>query len=386
MEYIFVLGRNFELSLAELLCFFKRKSIDFKFVDFLKDMNLVIFDINSKFEPKYAMKFLGGTIKIAKILIRENGMKQLKEKIKNIFLWEGKENKINYAVTSDEKTIEILGDIQNNLKNDKLRAFKVSFGKENPSKAKKIDLDLFSFYSEYEKKYFLARIEAVYDTTLAEKVDMQKPVRRQELAISPRLAKILINLSEVKEDGVLMDPFCGIGSILIESLMQKQKFIGMDINEDSIKGAKRNLDWIKKEFNINFYSYTLKVQNTIFMEIFADAAATEPNLGPLNKKNFSPKEAEAIKKRLENFYHAIFFKLRKYIKGKIAITMPRLILNQGKHVSLDVVKLCEQTAMRICNPLQDANFENFEMPFVDQREKQHVVREIWILEKGEKLD
>jgi hypothetical protein len=37
---------------------------------------------------------------------------------------------------------------------------------------------------------------------------MQKPIRREELAISPRLAKILINLSGAKKNNLLLDPFC----------------------------------------------------------------------------------------------------------------------------------------------------------------------------------
>jgi tRNA G10 N-methylase Trm11 len=388
MKYVFIFGKNFELSLAELSCFFNRKGIERKFIDIIQDMKIAVFDIKTKFEPEKVINVLGGTIKIARVIIEEPSIKEMEENLKTAFLWEGKKNKINYAFTSDEETDNLIEDIQNNLKREKVKAFKIFSGKENPSKAKNIDLELFSFYSEYLKKYVIARVEAVYDTVLAEKIDMQKPARRSELAISPRLAKILINLSEVKENEVLMDPFCGIGAILIESFMQKQKFIGFDIDKYATLGAKKNLEWMKKEFKINVSKdfYRIKEQNAIFMEEYADAVASEPSLGPLKKKNFSPKAAAETKKKLENFYHAIFLKLRKYIKGRIAITMPRIVLSKGKAIQLNIEELCEKTAMKIHNPLAENGFDGFEMPLIESRENQHVAREIWILEKGEKIE
>ena len=74
---------------------------------------------------------------------------------------------------------------------------------------------------------------------------MEKPFRREELAISPRLAKIIINLSEVKTKGKIIDPFCGIGVILFEGLLKNLNVTGIDIDKNAIEGAEQNLEWGK---------------------------------------------------------------------------------------------------------------------------------------------
>ena len=69
---------------------------------------------------------------------------------------------------------------------------------------------------------------------------MQKPVRRSELSISPRISKIMINLSLVKSNEKIVDAFCGIGSILQETLLKKIKVIGIENVLDAFENAKRN--------------------------------------------------------------------------------------------------------------------------------------------------
>lgn len=62
-------------------------------------------------------------------------------------------------------------------------------------------------------------------------------------ALYPKLARILINLSRVRKGEVLIDPFCGTGSILIESRILGINAVGMDLNLRMCKGCKKNLDF-----------------------------------------------------------------------------------------------------------------------------------------------
>lgn len=66
-------------------------------------------------------------------------------------------------------------------------------------------------------------------------------------ALFPKFARLLVNLAHVKNDDILIDPFCGTGSIIIESGMIGIKSIGFDISRRMCKGALKNL----KHFNIN---------------------------------------------------------------------------------------------------------------------------------------
>ncbi len=60
-------------------------------------------------------------------------------------------------------------------------------------------------------------------------------------ALYPKFARGLVNLSRVKEGELLLDPFCGTGSILIEASIIGTNTIGMDISMKMCKGAVNNL-------------------------------------------------------------------------------------------------------------------------------------------------
>jgi len=67
-------------------------------------------------------------------------------------------------------------------------------------------------------------------------------------AIYPKLARLLVNLSRVKEDEYFLDPFCGTGSLLLESSIMGIKTIGFDLTRWIARGAKLNL----KGFSLDF--------------------------------------------------------------------------------------------------------------------------------------
>ena len=64
-------------------------------------------------------------------------------------------------------------------------------------------------------------------------------------ALYSKFARLLVNLSRVKENDVLLDPFCGTGSVIIEAGEIGVQSIGIDISKRMCKGALKNL----KHFN-----------------------------------------------------------------------------------------------------------------------------------------
>jgi len=60
-------------------------------------------------------------------------------------------------------------------------------------------------------------------------------------SLQPKLARALINLASPKRTFVLLDPFCGSGGILIEAALMQYECKGIDIDQDMLKRAKRNL-------------------------------------------------------------------------------------------------------------------------------------------------
>lgn len=60
-------------------------------------------------------------------------------------------------------------------------------------------------------------------------------------AISPKLARCMVNLARPKTGEIVLDPFCGTGSTLIEAGLIGCQVIGADIDSKMIKGSLMNL-------------------------------------------------------------------------------------------------------------------------------------------------
>lgn len=63
------------------------------------------------------------------------------------------------------------------------------------------------------------------------------------ISLHPALARLLVNLSKIPSHGILLDPFCGTGGILIEAGLMGVNIIGCDIEKKMIEGTKKNLNY-----------------------------------------------------------------------------------------------------------------------------------------------
>jgi tRNA (guanine10-N2)-dimethyltransferase len=67
-------------------------------------------------------------------------------------------------------------------------------------------------------------------------------------AIYPKLACLLVNLSRVKEGDLFLDPFCGTGSLLIESSLMGMRTVGSDLTGWIARGALLNLRGLSLDY------------------------------------------------------------------------------------------------------------------------------------------
>jgi tRNA (guanine10-N2)-dimethyltransferase len=81
---------------------------------------------------------------------------------------------------------------------------------------------------------------------------MQRRPRRRPFfhpsAMPPKLARCMVNLARPKKGDLLLDPFCGTGSFLIEAGLLDCRVLGFDAKRYMVKGCRRNL----KFFNIEY--------------------------------------------------------------------------------------------------------------------------------------
>lgn len=344
MKYLFVLGRNIELSIAEVENYFKRTNKNILSRKIIK--NGLLIETNKKLN-KDEIDFFGGVISIGEVICELKNLDKTE-------IYFGEKNNINYSVWnfSDEFS-EVRIYLKKRFKQEKLKAvFKPS---ENSSK---INEEYFVF-----EDYF-GKIIQKCDYGSLEKRDMKKPVRRESLAISPRLAKIMINLSQVKENETLFDPFCGIGVILQEALLQKIKVIGIDKDKKALEGAKENLNWFgfsKEKYKlINFDSKKVDVTK-------AQVLVSEPDLGEILKKIPTKEKAEKILRNFEDLIIKVLNNLKNVVSSRIVFSSPLIRIGK-KRVGCNIEKICE-----------DTNLKLVEKEFDDFREKQIVGRRIFVL-------
>lgn len=142
--------------------------------------------------------------------------------------------------------------------------------------------------------------------------DKRKPQFRpffSPISLHPRLARALVNLSRIKNNQVLFDPFCGTGGILIEAGLVGAKTIGSDIDEKMVKGCKKNLEY----FGIK--NYALFQSDVGDVNIKCDAIVTDPPYG---------RSASTKKENIEKLYERAFDVFRKILKkeGYLVIALP----------------------------------------------------------------
>jgi len=369
MKYLFVLGRNVELSVAEIKSFFERDRINFKIISRVDNGLLV--ETEKPLQKGIVEKF-GGIISIGEVLA-SGTFNKISDELDKINLYLGTENKLNYIVYDFEGKDfdDILSYLKYRFKDERLKAthkkltgnIKLQSGGFVPKVSSNlIDEQYFVFGNNFGK------IIEKYNYDAVEKRDMQKPVRRNELSISPRLAKILINLSQVKEGETLLDPFCGIGVVLQEALLQKIKVIGIDKDETAVKDAGVNLRW----FNFSQEDYKLISEDSSNARIpKVRGIATEPDLGKLQKRIPSSDEAKSIITGFEKLMINVLRNLSRNVDGRIVFTAP--LINVGKErISCNFDKIRLSAGLNIAKGF----------PINEFREDSIVGRTIIVMEKA----
>ena len=119
--------------------------------------------------------------------------------------------------------------------------------------------------------------------------------RHISASIKPVNAALFAQLTEkyMKADATILDPFCGVGTMLIEreKCVRAGSVYGIDINADAIEGARINAEAAKHTnyyINRNFFQFT---HEYLFDEIFTDM--------PFDNIH---KNSEEIKEIYRNFF------------------------------------------------------------------------------------
>ncbi len=189
----------------------------------------------------------------------------------------------------------------------------------------------------------------------------KRPVISSQIALAPRLARLLVHLGHVPAKGLLLDPFCGSGTILGEAILEEINCIGVDRNPDSIRNAERNLAWIASNSgsrkmgsfepivgDATDLSHMLKDRRV-------DAIVTEPILLPNLTSTPGLKAARSMIRNASVTYSDFLYSARGILKkgGRLVVVVPSIRTSEGKDVAVGLEDV-ESAGFREFQPFKDS--------------------------------
>ncbi|MFA5047414.1 MAG: DNA methyltransferase [Patescibacteria group bacterium] len=149
--------------------------------------------------------------------------------------------------------------------------------------------------------------------------------------LPPKAAKMMINLSGAKADQIILDPFCGSGTILSEAIVLGfNNLVGCDLSPKAVIDTKDNLDWLRQEISSLradaqiFIGDASRISEKIKINSI-DAIVTEPYLGPPIKGNESSEKIATIIAELGQLYLASIIEFKKVLVkgGRLVMVFPQ---------------------------------------------------------------
>ena len=442
-EYMFILGSNWLLSIAELLIYVRNRGYQVKLVDHSRRAAILDFKEKLSVEEVVDMQSaLGGCFKTGRVIqsydidipmkaypISGRSNKEALDVLASCpylhHLWQrpqGRKIKFGvstYPVFDGREPIQYrrftrgLNDIIKKLLIQKgaKRADYFAYDKPDKRNPKKVNLSLWPktiannnlltppnneiLAAFTEKHLYIARTMVVYDSVLQQYRDESRPFISSE--ISPKVCRTLLNLAGARPGDTILDPFCGTGTLLIEAAMLGMKCIGVDIDPDQVQGTKSNLIWFARDSGQKIDFQVFRGDSRELSKIIdkqVDAVAFEPSLGPVLSGQPDMENAEETIKELTQLYHDALIQIAEILRpdGRIAMTLPVVISKTGP-LSIDIKRMVKGTGLGIyrmlpadmirsksdTNPRLKITPEREQLP--ERKRGQVVQRSVIVLEK-----
>jgi len=331
MRFIFIFGRNPELSRFELDSFFESRSFEYNIVT--AGTRGVVVDFRKNIDTDLLVRELGGTLKICSVIESKDSLNLPDSKFKwGISVYE-----------PDISFSKVKEDFKQFFKKSGVKAmfYWPSRGGKGVQELTPTDIIKKKLFEIVVFKNFTGLTVSVFNPVLFEQRDLGRPNVDHSQVISIRLARIMLNFAGVKPGKNLIDPFCGAGTILQEALFIGANASGLDIDLKMTKDADENLRWFSEKYKTasswDVRSGDARKLSSYFTSRNFDFIVTEPYLGPLLKKAPSFPEAQKIVSELNVLYSKVFKEFLKVVKpgGKIVIVLPEFVTESNKVLALN---------------------------------------------------
>jgi tRNA (guanine10-N2)-dimethyltransferase len=253
-----ILGRQPELGLAELESLYGAGSI--------KPLEgAAVLDVEAE---TINFKRLGGTIKVARVLTVlpysswPQAHKYLVDKVPEHLLYMP-EGKFTLGISVYGLSVDIQRLNQDILKLKKIiknsgRSIRIVPNKALELNSAQVLHNKLTHRGGWElllvrdgEQVILAQTLFVQDIDDYAARDQARPKRDARVGmLPPKLAQIIINLCNPATGSAILDPFCGTGVILQESMLMGYDAVGTDLETKMVEYSKQNIEWLIEKYGL----------------------------------------------------------------------------------------------------------------------------------------
>ncbi|MBP7842414.1 hypothetical protein KA017_00220 [Candidatus Woesebacteria bacterium] len=354
-HYFFQLGNTPELSVAEL-----NAVVGAEFVVQVSPI-LAKVELKSEERAKELVDLLGGTVKVIKEIqeIKTTDIEEIKTIIVDhlTHISEGDKIHFGFSELGRDHLEKIEGfDLKSLLQNKGINSRYVEGSRNGLSAA------ILLHKKRVKEIYLLSTNDGVYlgETIAVQDIDdwthkdRNKPYfDRKKGMLPPKVALIMVNIAigdnPVQENrkNILLDPFCGTGTVAIEGLLTNLDVVASDLDADSVAGTRRNLEWLKEYYPFT-HEYTVFISDVSKIPPQKEKIqyiVTEPFLG---KPKPNPAKLPFIFKGLEKLYLGAFKHWTTLLDdgASIAIVFPMVSItnSNGKEIVYNLDSLIDKLA------------------------------------------
>jgi len=333
MKYFFILGNQPDLARAEIEAVLRRTGITGQVT--AAESSFLFVETEAELNADELIMTLGGTIKIGQVL---GGLTVLNAEAISRFM-PAQDKKIVFGISNYNLffNIQKIGlDLKRLIKEEGGTARFVT-SKEYPLSSVIVQKEILNKGMEIVIMktgggFYIGTTLAVQPFELYSKLDFGRPNRDAKSGmLPPKLAQIMINLAEQPLDKIILDPFCGSGTVLQQAVfLGYKKILGADSSARAVEDTRVNLNWLAQEFNVqfNFNVKHLDVESLpqAIRAHSIDAIVTEPYLGPALRGHESNDFLQKTVRELGSLYRGALRAMTAILKpdGVIIMIVPEL--------------------------------------------------------------
>lgn len=368
--YLFQLGHQPLLSRAEILSVLNTNKISFT------DRQIgsfLLFESSQSINPANLINQLGGTIKIMEQLSEVQPKPAFIAKYLNEAIPTGK---INFSLTGAPFALLLKKELKN--------LGRVVRYVEPKNTATILHNDLVETNSDitiFENKVFVTR--GIQDLEGFSERDYGRPQTDSKSGmLPPKLARIMINLTGASHDDILLDPFCGSGTVLMEATdLGFLNIAGTDISPKAIQDSEKNLTWLKENLSHSgeHRNPVVKLKVTDVQNLShicpagtISAIVAEPYMGKPQTGRETLRDLQNTARELRQLFEKAFAEFAIVLKpdAVVVFIIPEFSY-QKDTIKIDCLDTIKKLGFKIIPLLPQHE------SILYQRPGQHVARRIW---------